>query len=88
MPIFGFVLTLAGMREAASTLDALAREPGVTLAANDGRRIPVVLELEPHQDPEARVDGWRGMPAVLYVDYAFADFDDLVSEMREEKSTT
>ena len=82
MPVFGFVLTLVAAPEAEGALEKLAREPGVELGAPEGRRLPLVLELDPHADPEGRVVGWRALPGVLHVDYAFADFDDLVNETR------
>jgi hypothetical protein len=85
MPIFGFVLTLAAAPETRGALDVLAEEPGITLGTLEGQRLPVVLELEPHAHPEARVARWLTLPRVLHVDYAFADFDDLVSEEREEE---
>ena len=85
MPIFGFVLTLTAASGTSRALEALAREPGVTLGAPNGSRLPVVLELEAHADPEARVAGWLALPDVLHVDYAFADFDDLSNEAREEE---
>ena len=87
MPVFGFVLTLAAAPEAGSALEQLAREPGVALGALEERRLPVVLELDPHADPETRVARWRALRGVLHVDYAFADFDDLVNETREKEGT-
>jgi hypothetical protein len=88
MPVFGFVLTLAPAREAQDALTTLAREPDVTLGALEGARLPVVLDLEPAADAEARVERWRALPGVLHVDYAFADFDDLVSDARDEEGPT
>ena len=88
MPVFGFVLTLAADPGSASALEALADEPGVTLGERAGARLPVVVELDPQAHPEARVEGWLALPGVLHVDYAFADFDDLVSDAREKEGST
>ena len=84
MPVFGFVLTLTPAPEPASCVQTLAREPGITLGALEDRRLPVVLELDIGAHPEPRIARWLALPGVLHVDYAFADFDDLVNEEREE----
>jgi hypothetical protein len=47
-----------------------------------------VLELDPQTQPEARIERWLALPGVLHVDYAFADFDDLVSDARDEEGPT
>jgi hypothetical protein len=86
MPVFGFVLTLVAAPDGEGALEQLAREPGVALGALEGRRLPLALELDPHADPEARVARWLALPGVLHVDYAFADFDDLVNEARGKEA--
>jgi hypothetical protein len=84
MPVFGFVLTLTPAAESTSCARTLAREPGITLGALEGRRLPIVLELDPGAHPESHVARWLALPGVLHVDYAFADFDDLVNGEREK----
>ena len=89
MPIFGFVITLAAAPEARSAaLAELAREPGLTLGSLAGLRLPVALELEPETCHETRVASWLALAGVVHVDYAFADFDDLVGEPREKEVAT
>jgi len=81
MPIFGFVLTLVPAAEPRRSLLAqLALEPGVTLGSLAGARLPLALEIDPGARAEDRVERWREMPGVVHVDYAFADFEDQVSD--------
>jgi hypothetical protein len=85
MPVFGFVLTLGGESECRSAcLQELAREPGLVLGAPQGARLPVVLEIEPGEHQEDRISRWMLLPAVIHVDYAFADFEDLLGVARTQ----
>lgn len=88
MPIFGFVLTLAADPAASGALEVLTRQPELTLGALAGRRLPVVLDLDANGQPETYVARWLALPGVLHVDYAFADFDDLVNDAREKEGFT
>jgi hypothetical protein len=79
MPVFGFVLTLAGDAEQRGlALQALAHEPGLSLGAPQMLRLPVVLEIAPAEPQEDRIARWLRLPGVVHVDYAFADFEDVV----------
>jgi hypothetical protein len=80
MPVFGFVLTLDGSASASDALEQLASEPGVTLGETRGGRLPIVLELERAERHEERVASWLELPGIAHVDYAFADFEDLVGD--------
>jgi hypothetical protein len=86
MPVFGFVLTLAGEASPRSaSLQELAREPGLLLGATEGLRLPVVLEISEGDHQEDRIARWLQLPGVVHVDYAFADFEDLLGAARAEE---
>jgi len=79
MPVLGFVLSLGAPGAARDALlGQLGREAGVTLGELQGARLPLVLELMPHESHEDRVASWLDAPCILHVDYAFADFEDCV----------
>jgi hypothetical protein len=85
MPVFGFVLTFArDARPRSASLQELEREPGVLLGETEGLRLPIVLEIAEGEHQEDRIARWMQLPGVVHVDYAFADFEDLLGAVRAE----
>jgi hypothetical protein len=78
MPVSGLVLTLSpdpGLR--ALALEALARDPRVTVGERIGARLPVVTETDTLLEHHALWSDLEAIDGVLLVQLAFHDFSDV-----------
>lgn len=73
MTISGLVVTLSPspLRD---SLEALGRDPRLTLGELQGNRLPVVAETATPEEGEALVEGLLTTPGVLFVDVVRVDF--------------
>lgn len=81
MPICGAVLHLSGeWKRRKAALEALARDPRLTLGEANGNRLPVVLDTRDQREDDAL---WRELLAidgVMHADVIVAALDDAAGE--------
>jgi hypothetical protein len=77
MPICGLVITLCSdPATRASTLEALARAPGLSIGESAGLRLPAVQELCPGEDLAQASERLLGLSGVVHLDLVYADYEE------------
>ena len=76
MPISGLVVVLSGdLPSRASAIDALEREPVLTMGVLQANRQAIVLETD-SQEEDQRIWAWlHSLPGVVMVEVAFVGFE-------------
>jgi hypothetical protein len=77
MPVSGLVVSLCQEPQArAEAIEAIGREPRITMGTQEGNRLAVVLDTDSSQQDQQIWQWLRSLPGVSLLEVAFVGFEE------------